>query len=143
MLRILAVSITGWVSVFAIGLETALPYLIRSGVLRSSEIASTERAVSVANLRVRLRTHYWIGYSLGLLVLVHACIVMGPAMARSDSLGIWSATGALCLLFAQVVVGLSLREVNTHSKARALRFHFWNMILLVVLVSIHILRNAN
>jgi thiosulfate reductase cytochrome b subunit len=84
--------------------------------------------------------HYWLGYALVGLVLVHTKFV-GPAMGRSEATGIWAATLALCLLFAQVGIGLNLKSASGPIH-RLRQWHFWTMIALIAMVLIHLLRNA-
>ena len=128
MVRFLLVSATGWVAVLVLGITTALPYLLRS-----------RRGTSP--FRQRLWPHYWLGYGLVVLVMVHSSFVMGPAMARSDSAGIWAATLALGLLFLQLALGLLLQNGNP-SQRQLRRLHFRSMIALAVLVVVHLWRNG-
>ena len=135
MIRFLLTTVTGWTAVLATGIEIALPFLIRNPPLKAS--AEQMRP----NLRANLWPHYWLGYLLLALVLAHASFVMGPAMGRADAVGIWSATLAFCLLLLQVALGLPLKnQLGGGSQLR--RWHFWNMIAFVGLVSIHLVRNV-
>jgi hypothetical protein len=129
MIRFLLVSMTGWLAVFAVGVETALPYIIRN-TLRPG-----------LRLRVRMWPHFWLGYALVALILAHTSFVMGPAMARSDATGIWAATLALGVLFLQVGLGLVLKG-GASNTLQLRRWHFWSMIILVALLLIHIWRNG-
>ena len=49
--------------------------------------------------------HYWLGYALVALIMLHT-FRTGPAMGRSDAVGIWAATLALFLLLLQVGLGV-------------------------------------
>jgi len=146
MRRFLLVSLTGWIAVLLIGIEAALPYLIRNRALSSSvQVNTAGREAPVTNLHTRMWPHYWIGYSLGALILAHTWFVMGPAMARSDTLGIWSATVAFFLLPAQIGLGLLLKDaaLNGRSRLWAQRLHFWIMVVFILLVVLHVTRNAS
>lgn len=141
MLRFLLVSVTGWVAVFAIGLEIALPYLIRNSAQRAKGTRRGDTTpMNKPSLRIRMWPHYWLGYALVALIILHT-MVMGPAMSRSDAAGIWAATLALLILFLQVGIGLQLKSgANDQRKLR--RWHFWSMVSLVGLVLSHLWRNS-
>jgi hypothetical protein len=85
--------------------------------------------------------HYWLGYGLLVLVLVHSSFVMGPTMARSYSVGIWAATLALCLLFLQLALGLLLQD-GSPSQRQLRRWHFRGMIAISALLIVHLWRNG-
>jgi hypothetical protein len=142
MIRFLLVSVTGWVAVLALGIETALPYILRETLRNQAARASAgSLPVRLPNLRAKLWPHYWLGYVLVALVLVHTSFVMGPAMGRADATGIWAATLALCLMFLQLAIGLSLKS-GVSNQPQVRRWHFWSMIGLVGLVLTHLLRNG-
>lgn len=128
MIRFLLVSATGWIAFLVLGITTALPYLLRG----------QHRDVP---LRVRMWPHYWLGYGLVILVLVHSSFVMGPATVRSDSAGIWAATLALCLLFLQLALGLLLQN-GSPTQRQLRRLHFRSMIAIAALVVVHLWRNG-
>lgn len=94
--------------------------------------------------------HYWLGYALVALVVAHTSFVMGPAMGRSDAIGIWAATLALGLLFLQVNLGLMLKGRANNGEAkdgntseRELRkWHFWSMIGFIGMVLMHLWKNG-
>jgi hypothetical protein len=137
MIRFLLASITGWGAVFGVGIETGLPYMLR----RRPPAISSGLPIRSPSWRTRMWPHYWIGYALVGLVLAHTSIVMGPAMGRSDSVGIWAATLALCLMFFQVGLGLILKS-GSRRQQQARRLHFLSMIGFIALVLTHVLRNG-
>jgi hypothetical protein len=141
MIRFLLVSVTGWVAVLAMGIEAALPYMLRNKALRAS---AENLPARLRSLRARMWPHYWLGYVLVALVMTHTSFVMGPAMGRSDATGIWAATLALCLLFLQVGLGLILKDgtERTTNQRQLRRWHFWTMIGFIALVMTHLLRNT-
>ncbi len=138
MIRFLVASITGWGAVFGVGIETALPYMLRG---RRTSPISSDRPMRLPSRQKRMWPHYWIGYVLVGLVLAHASFVMGPAMGRSDVVGIWAATLALCLMFFQVGLGLILKS-GSRRQPQVRRLHFLSMIGFVALVVTHVLRNG-
>jgi len=137
MIRFLLVSVTGWVAVLFTGVEVALPYIIRTKVVPDSRAGLP---ASVPRLRTGMWPHYWLGFALVGLVLVHASFV-GPMMGRSDATGTWAATLALCLLFLQVGLGLNLKS-GTGPIRQLRQWHFWSMIGLAASVLAHLFRNA-
>ena len=137
MVRFLLVSVTGWLAVLGVGIEVALPYMIRNA---AAVVTRGSPPLRLLSLRVRLWPHYWLGYALVALVLTHTSFA-GPAMGRSDATGIWAATLALGLLLLQVGLGLILKAGG--GKLRQVRrWHFWSMIGLVGLLLTHLLRNG-
>jgi hypothetical protein len=147
MVRFFLVSATGRVAVLVTGITIALPYIVRSTLLNAAAQSSTRSSPTrlsnsrLLSLRIQLWPHYWLGYALVALVLVHASFVMGPAMGRSDATGIWAATLALCLLFLQVLLGLMLKN-RTSNQRQVRRWHFWSMIGFTALVLTHLARNG-
>jgi hypothetical protein len=138
MLRFLVFSATGWLAVLAVGVETAVPYIIRGATPQVSAVNATMRRPS---LQSRMWPHYWLGYALVALVLAHTSFIMGPAMGRADAVGIWAAWLALLLLFMQVALGLLLKNGSPNQR-QLRRWHFWSMTALAGLILIHLLRNA-
>lgn len=141
MLRFLLVGVTGWIAVLAIGVEVALPYLLRESVRKQSATSCAERAGRLVSLREKMWPHYWLGYGLAALVLVHSSSVMGPAMGRADAVGIWAATLGLCALFLQIGLGLLLRSRGDNQR-QTRRWHFWSMLGLVGMVAVHLIQNS-
>jgi hypothetical protein len=142
MIRFLLVSATGWVAVLAIGIETALPYILREALRNQAARASAgSLPVRLPRLRARLWPHYWLGYALLALVLVHTSFVMGAAMGRADPIGIWAATLALSLIFLQLAIGLILKS-EASNQLQVRRWHFWSMIAMVGLVLTHLFRSG-
>ena len=142
MIRFLLVSLTGWVAVFAIGLEIALPYVIRNSAKHSTGTPRGETtSMHRRSLRTRLWPHYWLGYALVALIIMHSSFVMGPAMVRSDPAGIWAATLALFILLLQVGLGLQVKS-GANDQRNLRRWHFWSMIAFVGFVLTHLLRNG-
>ena len=119
------------------GIEIALPYMLR----RAPTVASGSVPLRSHSRRARLWPHYWLGYALLGLILLHTSFVMGPAMSRSDAVGIWAATFGLCMILLQVGIGLLLNS-GASNQPMLRRCHFSSMIVFVVLLLIHVLRNG-
>lgn len=126
MLAYLVGSVAGRVATVLCVVAIALPYWVRrvryGGYLR------------------RLWPHFWVGYAISVLTIVHVGLVMG-AMGRANAAGIWAATVALLLLVFEIVVGLSLREVGVERR-RLRRVHFWIMTAFVTSLGVHVLLNG-
>jgi hypothetical protein len=146
MIRFLLVSMTGWLAVLGVGIEIALPYMLRnkfrSARSQAPRLGSAEAAPgNQPDMLATMWPHYWLGYSLVALVLVHTSFVMGPVMGRTNPSGIWAATLALFLLFLQIGLGLALK-VGNGKQTQVRRWHFSIMIAFVTLITIHLVKNG-
>ena len=125
---------SGWLAALLLPLAIALPFLLRR---RGDSI------IDGAAPEPRWRRHFLAGYSVAVLVLLHAAYSTGTGLAlRAGTLGIYLATGALLLVLAQVFVGLLLREPRLRDRAALRRRHLWIMAAIVVLVLSHIALNS-
>lgn len=87
--------------------------------------------------------HYWLGYGIAVLVLIHAVVAMSSVrIAHLDQLGLYLAMVALLVTVAQVFIGLTLREKTAARRAPLRRRHFWTMVALVALAFGHIALNS-
>lgn len=64
-------SVTGWIGFVLIGLEVLFPYLLRRN--RMSLLGSVEIGAGTPYLK-RMWPHYWLGYLLLLLGLIHTVV---------------------------------------------------------------------
>jgi hypothetical protein len=131
LISVLAAS-SGWVVAGLTAVTISLPFLLR----RRLRWASTYLE--------RLRPHYWIGFTIAGLSLVHAGLAMssGPAPGGvSWTVGIWVATGALLLVFGQLSLGLGLRQPGGADRKRRRRLHLVTMALLVAAGAGHVVLN--
>jgi hypothetical protein len=115
-----------------------LPYVLRRNRLSRGIGLAPEH--NVPYLR-RLWPHFWIGYVVLALSMLHAGTVM-PAMGRAKSAGIWAATAAFFLLLFEVVLGLSLKEADLSPRRPMQRLHFWMMVGFVSALGMHLWWNA-
>ena len=74
----------------------------------------------------RLWPHFWVGYGILGLSMVHAGTVI-PAMRRAHPRGIQAATAAFFLLLFEVVLGLCLKDERLPGRGPARRLHFGTM----------------
>jgi hypothetical protein len=121
LISLLAAS-SGWVVAALTAVTISLPYLLR------------RRLRWAGTYLERLRPHYWIGFTIAGLSLLHAGLAMssGPTPGGVPwTVGIWIATGALLLVFGQLSLGLGLRRPGGSDRKRRRRLHFLTMALLV------------
>ena len=73
------VSWSGWVLVLLLPVTIALPFLARRA----------RCGLTGLPLRQRLQPHYWLGYAIAAVVVVHAGVSTGTGAAlRADALGV-------------------------------------------------------
>lgn len=116
--------------VLLLAVTITLPFLLR----RHGRTSADRRP-----FRQRLRPHYWLGYVIAALVLLHAAAALssgGTALMATS--GVYLANGALLAVVAQVFLGLVLREQSPRRTPVYRRRHFWVMIAIVVLALGHI-----
>ena len=115
-----------------------LPYPLRRNRLRRGIGRAPTNA---APYLLRLWPHFWMGYLLLVLSFVPASVAMQPK-ARTNPVGILTATTAFFLLLGEVVVGLTLREDGTATRRPLRRIHFWIMIVFAGALTIHLWLNG-
>jgi thiosulfate reductase cytochrome b subunit len=137
--RFLLAVLAGWIAVLGVGIEIALPYMLRS----SAQAAKKTRQSKT--LRERMRLHIWLGYGLAALVTVHVAAEMAAemtaGMAREGAAGVWAATVAWVLVFTQVGLGMYLQSGGPE-RQRVRRMHFAGMLMLSGLVVVHLWNNG-
>lgn len=107
-----------------------LPFLLR----RRGRASADRRP-----FRQRLRPHYWLGYGIAALVLLHAAVALSASgTALMATTGVYLANGALLAVVAQVFLGLMLREQSPRRTPVYRRWHLWVMMAIVVLALGHI-----
>ena len=91
---------------------------------------------------IRLRPHYWLGYIIVGLSLLHAALSMTrQLMSGTNSVGLLLATGTLMLLFIQLAIGISLSQ-RTENRREQRRWHFTLMLTIVAFGAGHIALNS-
>jgi hypothetical protein len=116
----------------------ALPYLLRRN--RLSRGLGLAQGHARPYLR-RLRPHFWVGYFILGLSVVHAGTVMG-AMGRANGIGIVPATGAFFLLLFEIALGLNLKDTRLATRRPVRRLHFWTMVGFAGALGLHLWLNG-
>jgi len=128
-------SASGWASALLVAITTTLPYMLRRR-------AANSQMQWLGPFLLRLRPHYWLGYIIAGLSMLHAFLAMNrQTLNGTSNLGLLLAMGALFLLFWQVMLGLSLKQ-RTESRRVQRRWHFTLMLGIVGLGMGHILLNS-
>lgn len=131
---IVLTGVSGWVLVALLPVTIALPFLLRRDAHRTGDRRPIWQ---------RLRRHYWLGYAIAALTVIHAAVSTGAGLAlRANMTGVYLATGALLLVVTQVFLGLLLREPSLRRRVVVRRRHFWVMMGIVALVLGHIALNS-
>ena len=140
MRAFLFTSASGWIATLLIATEILLPYLLRRS--RLSEWLGVAEGFAKPYL-VRMWPHYWAGYALLVLSLMHAWVPMRAGYARgANALGLSIATAALGALLSQAVLGLALHDAKVQSRAGLRRSHYWLMVAIAAGVAAHIALNG-
>ena len=132
LLPYIVTSITGWLMMILLVTTIIYPFLLRKGVLGP-----------IQPFLKRMEFHYWLGYSIATVVLVHALVPMSAGLAKgADAVGLDLATVALLLTFVQVFLGRQLRWPKLPIRRVVRRWHFWVMVGVVALVLGHVALNS-
>jgi hypothetical protein len=141
MRAVVITSITGWIACVLIGLEILLPYIFRKNRL-SVWLRTAANATSSPYLK-RLWPHYWLGYLLLLLGLVHTVVPMQADHIRQWNMtGLWIATAALLLMLLQGALGLWLQDSKLSTRSLLRGWHYWLMFGIVLLAGVHVWLNG-
>jgi hypothetical protein len=125
---------SGWILVVLLVVTITLPYLVR----RHARSEDGRRPILL-----RLQPHYWLGYTIAAITMAHAALSTGTGLAlHANATGVYLATGALLLVFAQVFLGLLLREPSVRRRTVMRQRHFWVMVGIVTLTLGHIALNS-
>ncbi|HLX07661.1 MAG TPA: hypothetical protein VKY89_07335 [Thermoanaerobaculia bacterium] len=161
--RLLTIAASGWLLVALLTVTIRLPYRWRRRERRRHLPPAAGSAASApppgssprpapeacrrrpswlprAGAAAGLFLHYWLGYAIAALALVHGMASMTRGIAgRAHPLGLQLASLALLAALGEVAIGLQLRRQRTPwSRAAVRRVHFWVMALLVALVAAHV-----
>jgi hypothetical protein len=125
-------SATGWIMIVLLVTTILYPFLLRSGMLGP-----------VQPFLKRMRFHYWLGYSIVGILLVHVVASMSAGLAnRTSALGLDLATVALLLIGGQVMLGRQLSWPKLSMRRVVRRWHFWVMVGIVAFVLGHLALNS-
>ena len=132
MLAYAITSATGWIMIVLLVATILYPFLLRSGALGP-----------VQPFLKRMRFHYWLGYSIAGILLVHVWVPMSASLAgRTSALGLDLATVALFLIFGQVMLGRQLSWPKLSTRRVVRRWHFWIMTGIVAFALGHVALNS-
>ena len=129
---------SGWLIVVLAAATIPLPYLLRGRLLAPAGWGG------IGYLE-RLRPHYWIGYTIAGLGVIHAGLAMSAPLffgSAGFNAGLWIGTGAMLLAIGQASVGHRMRALRGQERLRLRRLHFRLMMLLVGLGALHIVLNG-
>jgi hypothetical protein len=91
----------------------------------------------------RLWPHYWLGYLLIALSLLHTVLPMRPGgMRGQNATGLWLATAGLVALLLQLVLGLYLQDTKLEERRGMRSWHYWLMFVVAVTVVGHVWLNG-
>ena len=98
-------------------------------------------ASSDAELLLRMRTHFTIGFAIGVLSLLHAGLAVSTPLPGGEAYlgGIAIATVGLFCSFGQIALGLQLRRHRDRYRPLLRRVHLATMLLLAVTGLLHVL----
>jgi hypothetical protein len=136
--RLLLTAATGWTLMALLAVTIRLPYRLRRPAVFGTPDGTRQGVAPGA--RRRLRWHFWLGYGIAGLALLHGWISMTrPIVGRAHHGGLRLAVLALLLALLEVGLGLWLRRRLDGGRRRLLRrIHFWAMATLVALVVVHV-----
>ncbi|MDQ2715278.1 MAG: hypothetical protein M3Z08_10255, partial [Chloroflexota bacterium] len=87
--------------------------------------------------------HYWMGYSLGIAVLVHLWFSMSGGLALVvNAVGLYLATVALVLVGLQIWLGRRLSWPKLAQRREVRRWHLWVMLGLVAFILAHVVLDS-
>jgi|SRR5450755_425430 hypothetical protein len=131
-------SLAGRIATLLCVVVVALPYVLRRNRLSRGLGLAQEHARPYLP---RLRPHFWVGYFILGLSVVHAGTVMG-AMGRSNAIGIIAATGAFFLLLFEIALGLNLKDERLATRRPVRRLHYWTMVGFLASLGLHLWLNG-
>jgi hypothetical protein len=133
-------SASGWALVIMTAVTISIPFLLHRQLRASPWRFKVQQGRAFL---LRMRPHYWLGYLIAAITLVHVIVSLGAGLSLGlNVLGLLLASTALFLLFGQVLLGRSLRRPGVPSRRALRRLHLILMIAIVVLGASHILLNS-
>lgn len=128
-------STSGFLILLLIVITLTLPYTLR----RQMRAAGMQ----VSTVWQRMKTHYWIGYAILALTLLHMYVSMGSGMLRrTNTLGIDLAVLGLLMIFAQVALGMNLERAGGRRRRSLRKLHFALMLGIVSVILLHVALNG-
>ena len=125
-------SISGWLMLVFLLAIIAYPFLLRAGLLGLAR-----------PFLVRMRFHYWMGYTLAGVLGIHILVSMtGPLIVAANGTGLYMATAAMFLVVAQLWLGRQLTSSRLVARRLVRRWHFWMMLALVGFILAHVILDS-
>jgi hypothetical protein len=91
----------------------------------------------------RMWPHYWLGYLLLVLSLIHTVVpIQAGGLRGLNVLGLWLAAGGLLFLLVQSAIGWWLQGPSLVRRAPMRSWHYWLMFGVVILVAVHVWLNG-
>jgi hypothetical protein len=132
MIDFMITSATGWLMMVLLVTISVYPFVLRAGLLGP-----------IQPFLVRMRPHYWMGYSLGISLLIHLWFSMSSGSALVvNAVGLYLATIAMVLAGAQIWLGRTLIWPQLAQRRQMRRWHFWVMIGLVFFSLVHVVLDS-
>jgi uncharacterized membrane protein len=132
MLSYAITSVTGWLMMVLLVAIIAYPFLLRAGFLGP-----------VQPFLLRMRLHYWLGYTVGCALLVHIWFSMSGGLALSvNTSGLYLGTVAMVLLGVQIALGRRLSWPKLPKRRLMRRWHCWVMLGLVAFILGHVVLDS-
>jgi hypothetical protein len=129
MAGVFVTAATGWLLVGLLAATIAAPYLLR-------------RLAGTAGNARGLRPHFWLGFTVPALTMVHAWPAMsGGWISTTNTGGIYLATATFLLVIGQVMLGNALRTART-GRRWLRRLHLAVMVTLIAGTIGHVLLNG-
>ncbi len=136
----LIAGISGLLIVIAVPLTVAIPYVLRRSP-GSPRLASAEKGQR--SFLARMRPHFWIGYLIASLTVIHALIATtGGITGEINVLGLGLAAIGLFVVVFQLSLGSLLTRPDVPERGVLRKVHFWTMCSLVALGLGHIILNG-
>jgi hypothetical protein len=91
----------------------------------------------------RMWPHYWLGYLLLLLSLIHTVVpIQAGRLHGLNVLGLWLAVGGLLFLLVQSAIGWWLQDPFLVDCTAKRSWHYWLMFGVLILVAVHVWLNG-
>jgi hypothetical protein len=133
-------SASGWSLVVMTAVTISIPFLLHRQLRASPWRLKLQQGR--AFLR-RMRPHYWLGYLIAVVTLIHVVVSLGAGLSLGlNLLGLLLAGMAMFLLFAQVLLGRTLSKPGVPGRRALRRLHLIVMFCIVVLGASHILLDS-
>ena len=134
-------SLSGWSLVVLTGISVCLALLFRRQLRDPKFRLRWEKGRIFLK---RMRPHYWLGYAIAGITLVHAALALSSGWAKgANILGLMLAGLGMFLVFAQILLGRTLRRPRTPNRRQLRGLHLVLMFIIVTLGVGHILLDSS